>query len=109
MNIAADHMHETLVPSPTIVAAAALKNAAGDRSVDQDNIVCYSVLTISSPTNQDIRSVWHGDETVSDPGITCQSRKDAFKACEVLEAEGAQATAYVVHWVAGYASVWINP
>lgn len=53
--------------------------------------------------------VWHGNETVFDPGVIVARRREAFEACDRLAAEGADATAFVVHWQSGDWAVFINP
>ncbi len=98
------HMKATLVPDPATGA-----KLAGSVSPDQDNVAGYSVLTISSPTNTSIRMWWAGDETVWDPGVVFATRHEALVACDKLEVEGAQATAFVVHWTSGDWAVFINP
>lgn len=98
------HMAATLVPDPATGA-----KLAGLVSPDQDNVAGYSILSISSPTNKNISMFWNGDEAVFDPGEVFATRSDAFRGCDKLEAEGAEATAFVVHWTSGDWAVFINP
>lgn len=44
-----------------------------------------------------------------DPGVVFATRHEALVACDKLEVEGAQATAFVVHWTSGDWAVFINP
>lgn len=100
------HMQETLVPDPAVVMKFGSKPSV---SPDQDNVAGYSILAIDSETNDNIRMSWVGDEVVTDPGLTFATRAEAFDGCRKLAAQGAKATAFVVHWTSGDWSVFINP